>query len=94
MKLTAADKDLLLEWDYEEKYFWQIEEAMKEEYTTYKLYGVNDEDARVISREEAIKLLGRESYLSGISRSAFHWSALCIAHNKGDVAFNSSALFK
>jgi len=47
-----------------------------------------------ISREDAIKILGMETYLSGIARSAFHWSA-CRENEKGDiVSFDSSKLFE
>ena len=93
MKLTAADKDLLLEWGYKEQDFWQIEEAMKKKYTRYILHPFNDGDIKVLSRREAIKILGREMYLSGICSSTFYWHSLRLAYKKGNVFFDSSALF-
>ena len=48
-----------------------------------------------VSRETAISLLGREVWLSGLVRSAFHWNAARqTADGKNYVMFNSRALFK
>lgn len=91
MKLTNEDKELILDWGHSEDDFWQIEEAMKKKYTTYELTGA---DARVITREEAIEILGREEYLSGICRSAFHFSAFREGYGGREVYFDSSELFK
>jgi len=88
MKLNKKDKELLSSWGYPEKDFKQIEEATKK--TKYKLLKENDEE---ISQIEAIEILGREIYLNGICRSAFHWSA--VRENNGQsVYFDSSRLFK
>lgn len=86
MKLTNADKELLLKWGHREKDFNQIEEA-----TTKTTYEMNDKE---ISRNEAMEVLGREIYLSSISRSAFHWSAVRENKKGESVYFNSSKLFK
>ena len=69
--LTAEDKKILLEWGEEEKYFDQIElEANVCELTQcYK-----SKPDRKITRDEAIKILGRREWLSGIQRTAFHWN--------------------
>lgn len=92
MELTKSDKALLASWGFREKDFPQIEEAMKKSKTKYKL------GATPISREKAIALLGREVYLSGISRSAFHFSAAREVPSKDVVIkvvyFDSSSLFK
>lgn len=86
MKLTKEDKELLIKWGYNSKDFKQIEEATNK--TEYEL------DDNRISLTEALEILGRETYLSGISRSAFHWSA-CRENEKGQrVYFDSSKLFK
>ncbi|MFD1736200.1 hypothetical protein ACFSCX_06435 [Bacillus salitolerans] len=86
MKLTSEDKELLLKWGFPEKDFYQIEVATRK--TTYEL------DDKKISAKEALEILGRETYLSGISRSAFHWSS-CRENEKGQIVyFNSSKLFK
>lgn len=92
MKLTKSDKELLAFWGFREKDFPQIEEAMKKSKTKYTL------GATPISREKAIALLGRDMYLSGISRSAFHFSAAREVPSKSVVSkivyFDSSRLLK
>lgn len=86
MKLTKADKALLLDMGHPESDFRQIEEATRR--TVYEY------DGRQIGREEAITLLGRRSYLAGIARSAFHWSATQHTSEEKPVYFDSSRLFK
>lgn len=91
MKLTNEDKDLLLHWGYSEKDFTQIEEAFQKSKTKYTLGSFS------ISREEALRVLGRRQYLSGIARSAFHWTAVrCVPMSISNevVFFDSSMLFK
>lgn len=88
MKLTNQDKMLLRGMGHDDKDFPQIEEAMRKYYTTYDL------DGETISREQAIALLGREAYLSGISRSAFHYTAARSTDDGRVVGFDSSKLFK
>lgn len=88
MKLTEKDKALLIEWGYPESDFPQIEEAMKKKNTKYEF------ECSAISREKAIELLGREEYLSGIARSAFHFTAAREVSNGKIVYFDSSNLFK
>lgn len=86
MKLTENDKALLRRWGEEDKYFPQIEEATRR--TTYEL------DGKRISANEAIAALGREEYLSGIHRSAFHYTAVRKTRDGRLVYFDSSILFK
>lgn len=87
MKLTAEDKQRLIEWGYTESDLPQIEEAMRKSRTTYKMKG------RIIQREEAVATLGRLEYLSGIARSAFHFSAARTSLDGRVVIFDSSRLF-
>lgn len=88
MKLTNEDKELLVSLGYPEDDFEQIEAATV--VTTYKL---NHKEK--ITRDKAIELLGRRTYLSGISRSAFHFTSCRQVEGTGDVvAFDSSKLFK
>ena len=94
MKLEKGDKDLLRSWGYSENDFPQIEEAMKKAKTTYELQGKGHDPADRITREEAVRLLGRREYLSGISRSAFHYSAARNTPDGKTVFFDSSKLFK
>ena len=75
MKLTETDKKQLKENGYVESDFPQIERAMQKSKTTYKVVDIKTGDKKIISREKAIEILGRETWLSGISRSAFHWTA-------------------
>lgn len=88
MGLTAKDRELLLSWGYEERDFQQIERATRKSNTSYTLGGTP------IDREEAIQLLGRENYLSGIARSAFHCSAARETGDGRNVYFDSFRLFK
>lgn len=88
MELTKQDKKLLLSWGYTEQDFPQIEAAMNPNNTQYTF---NDSP---INREQAIFLLGWEEYLSGIARSAFHWSAVREIEDGQEVCFDSSNLHK
>lgn len=94
MKLTKADKAYLLSINESEQYFPQIEEAMG--CTKYELTDADGRNTiRSISRKEAIDLLGRETWLNGLDRSAFHWTAMRQTNgNKGYVLFDSSKLFR
>lgn len=72
----------------------QLEEAA--DGTTYELC---DADCRnviqEISCETAIRLLGRETWISGLVRSAFHWTAARqTADGKNYIMFDSRKLFK
>ena len=86
MKLTSMDKELLKNWGHEDEDCNQIERATTK--TTYK------SDNKKISLDEALKILGRETYLSGISRSAFHFSAYRQNEKGVAVLFDSSKLFR
>jgi hypothetical protein len=86
MKLTSQDQVLLIKYGHPKSDFRQIERALNK--TTYETNG------KKITREEAINILGTETYLSGISRSAFHWSAFRENEKGQGVYFNSSQLFK
>lgn len=86
MKLTDRDKVLLKSWGHPKSDFPQIEDAIRK--TVYTL------DGRRVSREKVINLLGRRTYLSGISRSAFHFTTYRENENDIGIMFDSSALFK
>ena len=88
MKLREEDKALLLSWGYEKQDLPQIEEALKGRITVYKL------DNRPISREKVIEILGMRDFLSGIARSAFHWTAARETAEGQVVLFDSRRLFK
>lgn len=88
MKLTAQDKEWLRGWGHDDSDFPQIEEAMHKNKTTYEL------DDKTISREQAINLLGRCDFIAGLSRSAFHYSAVRFLGDGRAVYFDSSNLFR
>ena len=85
MKLTIEDKKTLHDIGIPDSDFQQIERAMTK--TDYKYR------SRKISREKAIELLGRKNYLSGLSRSAFHWTAARETATGECVYFDSCRLF-
>ncbi len=87
MRLRSEDKELLRSWGYEDRDFRQIEEALRGDKTAYML------DNRRISRKRAIELLGMCDFLSGIARSAFHWSAARETADGKVVYFDSRNLF-
>ena len=87
MKITKEEKMYLESCGYGRKDFAQIREAIRRDKTTYEM------DGAPITREEAIARLGRRDYLSGIARSAFHFTAMRIAENGKVIHFDSSRLF-
>lgn len=103
MILQKQDVDILKSWGYLDSDIPQIQKAIK--VSTYELYKrlnpnaeVFDEDRSKLLREltakEAYRRLGGEAFLSGIGRSAFHWSSVrdCVNENYF-VMFDSGALF-
>ena len=92
MKLTTNDIELLKSWGYLQEDIPQIQKAISR--SSYSLYNEKTDDENFISASEALDILGRKEFLSGIARSAFHWSS-CRRTSKGDaIYFDSSALFK
>jgi len=86
MKLTNEDKDYLLDIGYLHKDFPQIERAGA--LTIYYHLGYR------IGRDKVIELIGREAFLSGLARSAFHWSAVQGSAEIGYIYYNSHRLFE
>ena len=90
MKLSNKDKKYLRDIGHTDMDFNQIENASR--YTKYEFFNVNDESiVTKISQKQAIEILGRETFLSGLGRSAFHSSA--VRYNSDDtiaVVFDSS----
>lgn len=85
--LTQKDMEYLLSWGHEPRDFKQIDEAI--DVTKYEY------EEKRISKKKAIELLGRKVWLSGISRSAFHWTAArSVDGDDKCVFFDSSKLFK
>ena len=94
MKLTSEDLEDLTEMGYPESDFHQIKEAALSKNTKYTLYENNNAKGKRISGEEAIRLLGRRVWLTGLGRSAFHWSASrTVEGTQQFVLFDSHNLF-
>lgn len=95
MKFTEEHKKILREFGHPEEDMWQLEEATKNGNTVYTLRS-NDHSVKTrrISTKECIELLGIRGFLSGISRSAFHWSSSREVDDVLTIDFDSSRLFK
>ena len=75
MKLTNKDKNYLLSIGYHNDDFDVIERNSKS--IKYELMSRKDNDISIkLNQKQAISLLGRESFLSGIGRATFHNSAV------------------
>ncbi len=72
MQLTEKDKALFISKGYTESDLQQLQDAVNEVHLTL----VNGDDEQRITKREAIRILGRETFLSGIGRSAFHASCI------------------
>lgn len=90
--LTKEHKEIISIFGYPERDFAQIEKALK--YTDFELYDQIKTEDEKITIEQAIEILGEELFLSGICRSAFHWSATRENEKGQKVYFNSSRLYK
>lgn len=92
--LTQEDKALLKGYGYLDEDFPQIKKAYSR--TTFilcentKVSGIETE----INGMKVIELLGRENFLSGLARSAFHWSAYRNITENSGIYFDSSKLFQ
>lgn len=71
MKLTNKDKKYLIAIGYSDNDLTAIEDAIRNiRYEVFDSIPIN------ITQKEAIRLLGREEYLSGVARATFHSSAV------------------
>lgn len=86
-KLTAADKKMLLDGGcLEEDLEWIEIECNVCHYTVE-----TKNTTKSISREEAIRLLGRKKYLWGVERACFHCSAVQDVNKNKNVCFESGS---
>lgn len=97
MKLTDEDKKYLREMydETEERYLKQIEDCSKK--TVFMLINKEKDTSKRIAEGEAIRLLGRETFVSGMHRAAFHRSAIRYVPNTNEnvyVAFSSYAFWR
>lgn len=90
--LTENDKKYLRECGYLDEDFPQIRVAFGK--TDYSIRYIDTNERKKISGSKAIELLGREMFLSGLGRSAFHWSAVRETPYGDLVQFSSNRLFR
>ena len=67
--LTEEDKAALGGMGYSQEDFAQIEQCANQ-----SVYLIDDKES--IPLEDVLEMLGRQTFLSGIARSAFHWTCL------------------
>lgn len=87
-QLTEEDKEILFELGYRNSDYEHIERAIN--LSTFVL-----DKKEPINAYQAIEILGKETFLSGIGRSSGHWT--CDRSNKDGshtVDFDSSVLFR
>ena len=89
--LNTQHQAIILNFGYPKKDLKQIEKALK--YTYFELL-IKDKEGEKITIDKAIEILGEEIFLSGMGRSAFHWSAVREDNKGNKIYFNSSKLFK
>lgn len=87
MCMSKEDMNYLLNIGCLEEDLGQIAYAAKANVTKYECGG------KRIAKAQAIELLGREKWLSGLARSAFHWSAVR-ENEEGVSSFDSSKIWK
>ena len=76
MKLTNKDKKYLITIGYNTEDFSVIEETTK--HIKYELLpnGNKSKYAFRLNQKEVIEILGRDTFISGLGRATFHWSAV------------------
>lgn len=90
-KLSDEDIKTLKRFGHEDEDIPQIQEALlKTKFT----YCEDDKEVREISAQEAVELLGKEQFLSGLGRSAYHYTAYRKINDNTGVSFDSFALFE
>lgn len=86
MKLTKSDIEKLLKWGYLERDIKQIQDVLN-------VCVYTDKNNNKINCKKAIQMIGREQWLSGISRAAFHWDS-GRGEEENYVGFDCSKYFK
>lgn len=89
--LTKSDIDTLKKWGVLETDLSQINYAIT--HTDYYLCNEGGKEVK-ITHKQARKMLGDELFLSGISRSSFHFTSLRELTPQQSIYFDSSKMFK
>lgn len=93
MKLDKVDRAYLECCGFSDADYPQIESAGRR--TKYSLSSAaNGWKYEKITAKDAEKVLGRRLFVSGLARSAFHWSAVRVNENGDEVLFDSSSMFR
>ena len=90
--LSTSDIETLKKWGHSEDEFHQIDFAIT--HTDYCVVDAETQSESKISYKKARELLGNEQFLSGIARSAFHWTAAREYEPSSSIIFDSSKMFK
>lgn len=88
MKLTKNDIALLVKLDVSEEDFKQIEHSMAKTRTKYTMD--QDNGPAPVEQEDVIALCGREAWLTGLVRSAFHRTASITTKDGREVIFETN----
>ena len=93
MKLSKADREFI------RRNFWENEQAIDQieaaiGKTTFEVYSDETNAFVKVSAKTAIEILGREMFLAGMDRSAFHRNAAVTGDNLKTVYFDSTKFFK
>lgn len=93
IKMTEERKQMFRDMGHEESDMRQLSEALKR--TKYKISSREEGRTTPISAVQALEILGEKKFLSGISRSAYHYTAARETEDgKFVVYFDSSMLFR
>lgn len=87
MKLSESDKNYFKKCGYLNQDILQIEKAIE-------VMQYEDENDKKVSRKYVLDNMDRETWLSGIGRAAFHWSAARETKDGKTIFFDARKLFK
>ena len=90
MKLSADDKQYLINCGYLEKDIPQIEKVI----SVIKYTEIKDGKRKRVPRKYVLENMERTEWLSGISRAAFHWTAMRETRNGTGIYFDASKFFE
>ena len=74
MKLTKKDKDLLIKRGYQN---YELSEIESSRFKYEMFWGTNGLHSAIkVTQKQAIQMLGREDFISGIARATYHDTAV------------------
>ena len=87
MRLLKSDKEYFKKCGYLDRDILQIENAIK-----VMIY--TNEEGKRVSRKYVLENMDRKTWLSGIGRASFHWTAARDTYDKKIIFFDASKLFE